>query len=272
MISTMLRRIVKCALANVLYYSGFVRFYVARRKRNSPQTTVVNLTYHRILDDSYRKKSDTQPGMCVTRGTFEKQMRFLSKHYDLMSFEQLGELIEKKQPIPRKAAVVVFDDGWCDNYQYAFPIMKEHHVPGTIFLATDLMETNKLPVFIEVSLLLGEADLWPHKAVKIFRKTVHDHGLLERTDGLTEERLETIGTDASVFMVTLMLLNPKYMEIISDEMKKAGGLDIEKWNNNRWMLSWDEIREMDRDGICFGSHGKSHDLLIRLSSDQIRYE
>jgi len=228
--------------------------------------------YHRVLDNKDKKKAEAQPGMCVTKEFFNQQMKFLSKHYNLLSLEKLSEILENKLPIPRKSAVVTFDDGWQDNYLYAYPILNKFNVPASIFLSTDLIKTNKLPIFIEVSLLLGESDLWPQKAINIFKRILRENNLSQSVKGLEEHNFSLDNRDSYSFMVKMMMLGDKFINIVANEMKKESGLDIEKWDNTRWMLNWDEINEMSKYGIDFGSHGLSHDLLINLNNDQIRHE
>ena len=268
----MLRRIVKFAIAVVVYYSGFLALYSALKRKRTPQGDYVIFTYHRVLDDADKKKAETQPGMCVTRKTFDKQVEFLSSHYNILSLEKLTHILKNNLPVPRKTAVITFDDGWRDNYLNAFPVLKKHKTPATIFPATDLIETDRLPIFIEVSLLLGEGDLWPEKAVKIFKEVIHENRLLESIEGLDKDKLDSLGNDTYRFMRTMMLLDYKHIAIVADRMKAEGKIDLEKWENDRWMLNWDEIREMFQHDIDFGSHGQSHDILIHLSDDQVRRE
>jgi peptidoglycan/xylan/chitin deacetylase (PgdA/CDA1 family) len=37
---------------------------------------------------------------------------------------------------------ITFDDGYADNYEYAFPLLQRHGIPGTFLLTVGLMEKN----------------------------------------------------------------------------------------------------------------------------------
>jgi peptidoglycan/xylan/chitin deacetylase (PgdA/CDA1 family) len=73
--------------------------------------------------------------LIVTPDTFERQMRFLQKHhYNVILVEELARLTKEKKRIPHKTLAITFDDGYKDNYTYAFPILKKYNIPATIFL------------------------------------------------------------------------------------------------------------------------------------------
>jgi peptidoglycan/xylan/chitin deacetylase (PgdA/CDA1 family) len=76
--------------------------------------------------------------LAVLPTTFERQMRFLkSHHYNVLPLESLATLIKERKKIPSKTISITFDDGYKDNYIYAFPILKKYHLPATIFIITD---------------------------------------------------------------------------------------------------------------------------------------
>jgi peptidoglycan/xylan/chitin deacetylase (PgdA/CDA1 family) len=71
---------------------------------------------------------------------FVKQMKYLKdKNYQVISLAKLVEILESKNPLPDKAIVITFDDGYQDNYTNAWPVLKKHNFPATIFLTTGLI-------------------------------------------------------------------------------------------------------------------------------------
>jgi len=89
------------------------------------------LMYHSI-------NTKTHPVMrrlIVSPELFEKQMQFLKKHhYNVVSLETVGRMIQNKEKIPSKTIAITFDDGYKDNYTYAYPVLKKLGLPATIFL------------------------------------------------------------------------------------------------------------------------------------------
>lgn len=73
--------------------------------------------------------------LAVSAQTFARQMRFLkSQHYNVLPLESLAALIKERKKIPPKTIAITFDDGYKDNYIYAFPILKKYNLPATIFI------------------------------------------------------------------------------------------------------------------------------------------
>jgi UDP-2,3-diacylglucosamine pyrophosphatase LpxH len=68
----------------------------------------------------------------------------LCKRFTVLSLNELLERWRTDQLDASKAyCVITFDDGWQDNYQYAFPVLKHYGLPATIFLATDFIGTDR---------------------------------------------------------------------------------------------------------------------------------
>ncbi|WP_459540300.1 polysaccharide deacetylase family protein [Negativicoccus succinicivorans] len=69
---------------------------------------------------------------------FRAQMQFLKDNgYHPISLQQLDEYIRHGTPLPEKPVCITFDDGYLDNYEIVYPLMKEFGFPWTIFVVTN---------------------------------------------------------------------------------------------------------------------------------------
>jgi len=76
---------------------------------------------------------------------FERQMRYLSKTYSPISLERVAQHVRDGTSLPPRAIAVTFDDGYRDNYENAYPVLREYSIPATVFLATGFIGTGEIP-------------------------------------------------------------------------------------------------------------------------------
>ncbi|MEK6679270.1 MAG: polysaccharide deacetylase family protein [Nitrospirota bacterium] len=94
----------------------------------------------------------------VTPDVFESQMQFLNeKGYKTLSADELVRFMQSDIAMPRpsfpfstnireqkstheKAVAITFDDGYLDNYIFAFPILKRYNIKVAIFVVIDWVE------------------------------------------------------------------------------------------------------------------------------------
>ncbi|MBU1627767.1 polysaccharide deacetylase family protein [bacterium] len=95
------------------------------------------LMYHHVAPINYESKN---PDLYVSPEQFDLQLKYISeKGYTTIHFQDLLDHWEKNVPLPRKAVIITFDDGFENNYLHAFPLMKKYDAKGTIFLVTDFI-------------------------------------------------------------------------------------------------------------------------------------
>src|SRR5665213_3568800 len=96
------------------------------------------LTYHHVGIPSSKWRLNT-----VTEKSFDYQMSFMKRHgFQVISFDDLVEGIKKGHAFTRNTVVLQFDDGYEDNYKYAFPILKKYGFPAMVFLISDKISTT----------------------------------------------------------------------------------------------------------------------------------
>ena len=95
------------------------------------------LAYHCI---GYEKNN----GLKVPEQQFRQQMKYIKdNNYTTITLQQLYEFILENKPVPQKSVVITFDDGYVDNYQYAYPILKEFNLNATVFVITKTIDKRK---------------------------------------------------------------------------------------------------------------------------------
>jgi len=95
------------------------------------------LTYHHVGIPSGKWRFNT-----VSEKSFDYQMNFMKRHgFQVISIDNLVEGIKHGQQFARNTVVLEFDDGYEDNYTYAFPVLKKYGFPAMVFLISDVVGT-----------------------------------------------------------------------------------------------------------------------------------
>lgn len=96
--------------------------------------------YHHIVDNKSEIEYDY---MQTTKDTFEKQIVGLENSgYHFISYDDLIQYKEGKKSLYKKSALLTFDDGAEDIYKIAYPILKKHNIPFTMFIITDYVGSD----------------------------------------------------------------------------------------------------------------------------------
>ncbi len=95
------------------------------------------LTYHCI---GYEKNN----GLKLPEQQFRQQMKYIKDNgYTTITLDQLYKFMLENKPVPQKSVVITFDDGYVDNYQYAYPILKEFNLKATIFVISKTIDKRQ---------------------------------------------------------------------------------------------------------------------------------
>jgi len=235
---------------------------------------VVILTYHRVVSDHMVRDEHIQPGMYVRGQSFEAHIAYLRRRFTIISLDELLDLWGTNRLKSNQSyCVITFDDGWKDNYQFAFPVLIKYRVPATIFLATEFIGTARWFWPDQMMLLLekarqhttGEADR--KAASTVLAETI---GVtLSAADGVFRrvESGDPIDSDAIIELCKGVEVG-KVHQII-DRLSRALHMDLP---THRVLLNWDEVREMAGKGVTFGSHSGSHRIMTQIPLSEVKAE
>ncbi len=116
-------------LAGILL--GFAGINTAIRQAYAAQTDNMEkqegvrlpiIMYHSMLKDQSR-----QGQYVISPDTFESDLKYLKAHgYTSVTMQELIDYVKKGAPLPEKPIVLSFDDGYYNNYLYAYPLAKQY--------------------------------------------------------------------------------------------------------------------------------------------------
>jgi len=265
MLLNITKSVIRNAISTLYDISGF-----SKKIHNG---NLLILTYHRILPQAEIGTSLVQPGMYVENNTFKKHIKFLKKNYDIISFhEYFNRNTKNDWDIEKQYCIISFDDGWRDNYTYAFPILKRHSIPATVFPAADFVGTTDM--------------FWPERFATIFEQSekmqfddyyqlliqAANYAQLKSVIPLKYLKNKSGCSKQLNFNFLVEIIKTNHPDLIFKFLEKADALFKIRPSTQRLILNWEEIKEMSDNGISFGSHGCTHRILTYLSPKEIRQE
>jgi peptidoglycan/xylan/chitin deacetylase (PgdA/CDA1 family) len=104
----------------------------------SKSPIVPMIFYHSIVDahDGWQFRHLSCP-----LSTFESHLKALRwANFHTISLQMLYEYMAEGKEIPSRSVVLTFDDGYLDNWVYAYPLLKKYGLHGTIFVNPDFVD------------------------------------------------------------------------------------------------------------------------------------
>src|SRR4051794_32144134 len=95
--------------------------------------TLAVLTYHRVAPAGHRP--DLHPGLrSADPDSFDAQMAWLAANTTPVHLSEVVSAKAEDRPLPDRAVLVTFDDGYADFATWAWPALRRHRVPATMFV------------------------------------------------------------------------------------------------------------------------------------------
>jgi peptidoglycan/xylan/chitin deacetylase (PgdA/CDA1 family) len=241
-------RAMKGTILNMLRVAGaFAPFRWAHRR----QALIV--TYHRL--------SLREGGARISARAFAEQARYLAAHYTLVPLSYLADCLQRREFPPRLAAITI-DDGYRDAYEIAFPILRKHRAPATVFVVTEFVD--------------GTTWLWTDKpryltalaAPQTLEIGIEGHRLrLELNDGVSR------AVAAGMINAALKQLSEEARDALIERLAIELRVKLPERPPAAYSaINWGQAREMADAGVEIGSHTLTHPLLTGLCDERLREE
>ena len=235
------------------------RFGPHRSRQTKPKLWV--LMYHRILPKEDARFALEEPGMIVTPDTFSMHMQQIKRHFDVLSLDDWINLKQQGAPLPTKACVVTFDDGWADNHEYALPILKATNTPITLFAVAEKIGTD--------------FQFWPNSILALllngFTNELNRHPLFAKVRALIPVDNSIDREYAATYIHHLKAFSD---EDIFSALQDIGSARLLAGQLPNALMSWEQLHAMHTSGLTvIGSHTCNHKRLsVDLDVQEMQYE
>lgn len=235
--------------SNLLYQIGGAR--VLDWAWRSDRLTV--LAHHRINDINAPDFMGLKANVSASPEQFAQQIEYVARHFNVIDLATLRDHVIDGKPLPPRPLLITFDDGYLDNYENAYPILKAHGLPAVIFLVTRMVGS----------------DIWPwwDEVVYCFEHTTCTQAVLPV---LGETRLTTPderNAAANALSRRLKLMSDEEKYVIMQDLPELLGVELPA---SRLFMDWDQARELVANGIACQSHTTSHPILTRVPESDLR--
>lgn len=190
------------------------------------------LTYHRVLPDSIISQ-DSILNIAVSISNFRKQIKYLKNNFSILPINNFLRHINSESK--QFKILITFDDGYKDNLDHAFPILKEFNVPAIIYVITKFIGNTSLP--------------WWNKLDDFLRN-----------NSSLKNKKKRFSYVKRVFLLGDQLKIDKQLSLFINKNNKK---------NNQIFLNHKEVKYLSEQKlITIGSHSHSHYNFSRLEDKQ----
>ena len=212
------------------------------------------LTYHRV------DEPEAHPTLCpslisASPADFEQQMAYVADNYTVVSMAEVLDVYQRGTSLPPRSVLLTFDDAYCDFAEHAWPVMKRYGLPVTLFVPTGFPDQP--------------------------RRTFWWDRLYHAMNKPKSRRL--VDTPLGLLPLTTPAQRGDAFRVLRDYMKTLGHQEA-MWLVDRvcrqvgsrlpehYVLNWDSLRSLAREGVTLAPHTRTHPLLNRVPPAVAREE
>lgn len=211
----------------LIRYTGLFRLILFFNKK---EAKLIVLNYHNFSKyNNYKKKR----GNILETGygdNFEKQIQFLERHFSFVTPHDFYEGSAKKGI----NLFITFDDGYKDNFDIAYPVLKKNNAKAVFFIVTNVIGSDEWLLHDKIRYLILKGEIEAEYAEKCLR---------EMNSGKP--------------------LPKSILELVNNYVFPA---------NKRLMMNWDELGKIQETGLNIQPHTHNHSILSFLDADEQKME
>lgn len=211
-----------------------------------------SVNFHRIGNSS-----ETAFDPCVyscTSEELDRHVKFFKQHFDIINPKTLPDLLDSDIRPSSRLMCLTFDDGYIDNFNDALPVLEANNVKASFFIATGLIGNSVVPWWDKVAYLIKN-----HKPRKL-----HLHAWREEV--IFENCQERFIRNVLRAIKSCQLPAQQQINFLEQELLHQNGYPPAEF------MDWHHLAALIDAGMELGAHSHNHDILTKLSADELFYE
>ncbi len=227
-----------------------------RQMRGGRYLTV--LCYHRVLERPADFPFDDDL-VSASPAQFDRQLAFIARHWRVIDFRTLRDHLAREGRFPERALIITFDDGYLDNYEVVYPLLKKHGLTAVMFVTAGFMGARKLFWWDRLACAVKTAGKPAATITEPIPFSIELDSFESRALAARHviHTAKTLPEAAKEIFISRLVAALEAAVVVSD----AGTT-----------MNWDHLRDMAAGGIEIGAHSMSHPIFSNIDEAQLRRE
>lgn len=190
-------------------------------------------------------------------------LKWLQKNkYQIVSVDDIVTSLNNGERLPTRAVAFTMDDGYLDQAEVAAPVFLDLDCPLTFFVITDLLEANWWPWDAKVTWIIDSSQK------PVFALDFDGRSFEVRTSSREEKQtarqcirdwLKTIDSDKIPEFIHELCGAAEVILPVTPPRPFVG-------------MNWDLAQSLEKQGIDFAPHSRSHNILSQLDDESASHE
>lgn len=210
--------------------------------------------------------------------SFVEQLEYFSKHYNVVTMEQVLSAQYEEKKLPERALLLTFDDGYAEHFTHVYPILKKMNMQGSFYVPAKtvvehkVLDVNKIHFILASSENINELVDNLEKEIIFYRE---EYSLKNFEEYFVEFAVANRFDCKEVIFVKRMLqhvLPEELRNLIADKLfEKYVGMSEEAFSRELYMDRY-QLEQLVRGGMHVGCHGYDHYWWNKLDEEALEAE
>ena len=198
----------------------------------------------------------------IMEDDFYRQMQYLSEYCNVLAIDDYLALRVNKKPLPPRAVIISFDDGFRNNFTTAAPILEEFSLPAVFYISSGIVNTD---LMFWVDVIEDCLNFVRKGTVKIQLNEKYDFSL-----NTEQEKLKALDTIKSYCKNSSVAEKNRVIDDIQSITRVTASVTH---SPNYEKVSWRELQQIHANSLfAIGGHSTYHQILSALDTQHAERE